>query len=78
MSDLSQGRFLYIVRPFEAQWELEFGERGSQFLYASQDEALEAERHAARLHWLELSHPSGVAVCETDVRRTIDYFGNWV
>lgn len=75
---LREGRFLYYVRPAGAQWELVFGRDGSQFLYDTQDEALEAARQAARAHWHSHSHPSGVAIDAPGMRRTIDYFGSWV
>jgi hypothetical protein len=76
--NLGEGRFLYYVRPVGTQWELVFGREGSRFLYDSQDEALEAARIAARLHWHSTSHPSGVAIDAPGMRRTVDYFGNWV
>ena len=76
--ELPRGRFLYLVTAVGAQWELVFGEGGSRFLYDTEEEALEAARTAARLHWLSRSHPSGVAIVAPDAKRTIDYFGNWV
>jgi hypothetical protein len=77
-ANLREGRFLYYVRPSGARWELVFGPEGSRFLYDSEDEALEAARVAARLHWYSTSHPSGVAIDAPDLRRTVEYFGSWV
>ena len=76
--NLREGRFLYYVRPSGTLWELAFGPGGSRFLYETQDEALEAARVAARLHWHSTSHPSGVAIDAPGARWTVDYFGNWV
>ena len=73
------GRFFYNVCRVGSAWELSFGDGGSVFLYDSEQEALEAAHVAARLHWRDLSHPSGVSVEAPDRRRAIiDYYGSWV
>jgi hypothetical protein len=74
--DAGLGRFLYYVRPAVGGWELQFGFDGTRFTYASEHEALEAAREAARLHWETTHAPSGVyLVSPTQGRRLLDIFG---
>jgi hypothetical protein len=78
MMDLGLGRFLYFVRPAQAKaWELQFGQDGNRFTYPTEQDALQAAREAARLHWETSREPSGVYLVSPRLgRQLLDIFGS--
>jgi hypothetical protein len=75
--DAGLGRFLYYVRSAAGGVrELQFGFDGTRFTYPTEQEALDAARDAARLHWEATQEPSGVYLVSPSVgRRLLDIFG---
>jgi hypothetical protein len=74
--DAGLGRFLYYVNAGSDTWELLFGLGGNRFTFATEHEALDAARAAARLHWETLHEPSGVYLVSPSAgRQLLDIFG---